>query len=329
MPYSSNYRRPYSRYSNNRNRYARRSSRPSRISTQSYIRAAAAAKLGVPQRKLWWNKERKEYQVHGPSERGKIGGDAEKERWSTIIDLAAEGNLEEIRKTEPNAFLHAYRTLRQIATDYMKPLPDLTMLDNYWVWGAPGLGKTLWVKSQHPEIYLKPCNKWWDGYQGQKVVLLDELEKRAAEFNMGHYLKEWCQHKHFLGEIKGGTIPIRFEKMYVTSNYSMEVIFKDDDVMLEAVKRRFKEVHFTAYKEATLMPYEQKGLDDIPFKIWEKTATGKRIRDADPAVDLIDEEMMEDPKRSRNEDTCCNGCEIMGAHLPVCHKYIPDNWYEK
>lgn len=254
-------------------------------------------------------------------------GDCEKERWKNIIDLAKKGDMESICEADPQAYVHAYKTLKQIGTDHIEAKHSLDKLENYWVWGKAGLGKTLWVQSEtKEECYMKPCTKWWDGYKGQEDVLIDELEKKAAEYNMGHYLKEWAQHKYFLAEIKGGTISIRPKRLYVTSNYSMEEIFGHDEEMLAAIKRRFKEVHFTGFKELTVEKYEQKGLDKSPFKVNDKNKKRGMVEEEDEEVPGI-------PLKYRKGEvgiTCgSRHCILMNAHLPNCTKYVPDNMYEK
>jgi hypothetical protein len=47
----------------------------------------------------------------------------------------------------------------------------------FWYWGAPGLGKSHAVRTSEKDLYLKAQNKWWDGYTGQKAVLLDDFDK--------------------------------------------------------------------------------------------------------------------------------------------------------
>jgi len=46
------------------------------------------------------------------------------------------------------------------------------------------------------------CNKWWDGYSGQRVVLLEDF--RHAD--LADYLKIWTDRYPFTAEIKGGTV---------------------------------------------------------------------------------------------------------------------------
>lgn len=38
-------------------------------------------------------------------------------------------------------------------------------LDNYWIWGPPGTGKSFGARSRWPGLYNKPLNKWWCSYQ--------------------------------------------------------------------------------------------------------------------------------------------------------------------
>lgn len=80
---------------------------------------------------------------------------------------------------------------------------------------------------------MKQMNKWWDGYNNQETVLIDDLELDSLSY-LGHYLKLWGDPYGTLdGEIKGSTIPLNYKKLYITSNYSIdqcvEAIAKKDE----------------------------------------------------------------------------------------------------
>lgn len=115
-------------------------------------------------------------------------------------------------------------------------ITDIPELVNEWVHGDPGVGKSKYARSLGP-IFNKSCNKWWDGYAGQDIVVIDDLglDHRC----LGHYIKIWADHYAFGAEIKNGKIQIRPKKIIVTSNYTPKEIWKDDDQMVNAIVRRF------------------------------------------------------------------------------------------
>jgi hypothetical protein len=109
-----------------------------------------------------------------------------------------------------------------------------------WVYGDPGSGKSHAVITQHPDRYIKPLNKWWDGYQGEDVVHMDELEPSHAPW-IAPYLKKWADKWPFDAEVKGGAMQLRPKLIVVTSNYCMEDM-GFDDISLKALQRRYVQV---------------------------------------------------------------------------------------
>ncbi len=106
-----------------------------------------------------------------------------------------------------------------------------------WVWGPSGTGKTTAVLRDFPDCFMKRPSKWWCGYKGEQVILLDDLTKTAGQM-LRYHLTQWM-HKHRMGggEVKRGTIPLNFDKFIVTSNWSIEEMF-DDPKDAEAIRER-------------------------------------------------------------------------------------------
>lgn len=109
----------------------------------------------------------------------------------------------------------------------------------YWIVGKPRIGKSYTIRKTFPDLYVKPQNKWWDGYAGEENVLLDDLDSAM----LGHYLKIWGDQYPFTAEIKNGTVQPVYKRFFITSNYSIDQLFEKDEILREAIYGRFKVIN--------------------------------------------------------------------------------------
>lgn len=166
-------------------------------------------------------------------------GDGERLRWATALQNARLGDFENI---DPQIFLSHYSSIRRIHAE-CRPLPEaLPSLENYWIWGDSGVGKSRGVRERYPGIYPKPLNKWWDCYSGQREFILDDVDPSHGPW-LGGLLKQWTDHYPYIAEIKGRSEPIRPTVCCVTSQYELREVFSESRA-LEALSRRFTSLHF-------------------------------------------------------------------------------------
>ena len=180
------------------------------------------------------------------------GGEATKAKWEKVWSDAQKGDLESI---PPDIRVNNYRTIKQISSDYRKKADDLPAVCGVWYWGPAGTGKTTKARSENPGCYIKSRNKWWDGYQNEDVVVLDDLDPDSAKFLAG-FLKDWGDRYAFNCCVKGATMTIRPKKFIVTSQYSPQQLFSDVPTF-QAINRRYKVEEFTEVLAPGLQAAEQ------------------------------------------------------------------------
>lgn len=174
--------------------------------------------------------------VEGPIELGEKPFDpASKTDWDDIKEKAKAGKLEEVPSW---VYVSHYNKLKAIAKDHMK-FEDKDHLRGIWIWGKAGAGKSRWVREQCKEsLYPKLCNKWWDGYQGEKYVVMDDV--MPCHSVLAQQLKIWSDRYDCILETKGGAVHSQYEYFIVTSQYSIDEVFPDEKDR-EALHRRFQE----------------------------------------------------------------------------------------
>lgn len=138
--------------------------------------------------------------------------------------------------------VRCYNQICRIATRYARGVGVERHV--YVFYGPTGTGKsqTAWQEAG-PDAYPKdPRTKWWDGYVGQEHVVIDEFR---GNIDIAHVLR-WFDRYPVLVENKGGTIPFRATKIWITSNLAPEAWYLDLDKMtLDALLRRLDIKRFT------------------------------------------------------------------------------------
>nr|QWY79447.1 MAG: replication-associated protein [Cressdnaviricota sp.] len=156
-----------------------------------------------------------------------------------VLQQAERGSIASIKDTYPGIYLRYKKTLESLRVIDAAELGESCGI---WLYGPPRSGKDFGCISHFKDsLYSKSLNKWWDGYKGEKHVMISDFDKSHAAW-MGYYLKIWSDRYPFMAEIKGGTMKIRPKTIIVTSNYRIDDLFEGQ--ILSAIAARFHKLDY-------------------------------------------------------------------------------------
>ena len=171
------------------------------------------------------------------------GGASRRSDLTTAASELREGkSIKDIALDHPVTYIRNYRGLHQYLHMIQEPVA-VDGLRGHWFHGKSGVGKTRSSTGKHPNCYKKPQNKWWDGYAGESVVCMEDVDNLNE--GMCHLLKNWTDRYPVTGESKGGTVPLQHTAFVITSNFTIEELVNSQvaegkrEQMLEALERRF------------------------------------------------------------------------------------------
>lgn len=152
--------------------------------------------------------------------------------WDSVWTMAQSGRIDDV--SSEIRVVH-YRTLRQIASDYVKPVGLLRTC--YVFWGRTGTGKSrrAWDEAGMDAYSKDPRTKFWCGYQMELHVVIDEFR---GGIDIAHLLR-WLDRYPVRVEVKGSSRPLVAEKIWITSNLEPKYWYPDcDEETKSALMRR-------------------------------------------------------------------------------------------
>ena len=138
--------------------------------------------------------------------------------------------IREVAIEHPSQYVKYHKGLRDLRSLVLQPRsldhpPEVIVL-----WGPTGTGKTrdAYIKywPNEPHYVWKPSNgNWWDGYDGQKKIILDEFRGTMSWADILGLL----DRNEFRAPFKGGFVQVQADKFIITSPTPPNMWYKDDD----------------------------------------------------------------------------------------------------
>ena len=142
-------------------------------------------------------------------------------------------SLTEIRDHHYGSFIRYQKSIRSDRELVRPHRTQPTELHIYW--GATGTGKSKKCNDDFPQAYWKPYGKWWDDYDGQETVIIDEYYGWLP-FSVMLRLCDWTP---LLVPRKGDHAKFTAKRIICTSNVHPDEWYPGiDPEVKKALKRR-------------------------------------------------------------------------------------------
>lgn len=165
------------------------------------------------------------------------------EFWESVWDNAKTSQLTSI---PPDVRVRCYKTLKQIEKDYMKPQGMERKV--VVLYGPTGSGKShrAWEHCGLDAYPKSSTTIYWDGYQGQENVVMDEFRGKIGI----EHLLTWFDKYPVCVQSKFGGCVLNAKKIFVTSNIHPNEWFPDlDEVTKQALLRRLTVYYVESQEE--------------------------------------------------------------------------------
>lgn len=148
---------------------------------------------------------------------GEIPKQGRRTDWEDAVEMVQEGEkvvdvIERFPHMVPN--IRALDNMRE-----RRLLPLHREVSVYVIWGSSGIGKTRYAYEKYPDLFPKPTPKqsgtWWNGYDGQKVVLFDDFYGEHIYSDLLRVLDRYPYSAPICG---GGYVWAQWDTVIITSN---------------------------------------------------------------------------------------------------------------
>lgn len=117
--------------------------------------------------------------------------------------------LEVVAAEMPAVYVKYHKGLRELRNSRFLDRSEKPVVS--WLWGKTGVGKTR-TAVQDGSFYIKDATRWWDGYEQQEVIVIDDFDGTWPFRDLLRLLDRYP----YQGQTKGGYVKINSPKVFIT-----------------------------------------------------------------------------------------------------------------
>nr|QXP07799.1 MAG: replication associated protein [Arizlama virus] len=250
---------------------------------------------------------------HGELAKQGLRNDLKKSMDQALAILSSGTKLKDFASENRSLFVRNYRGIEKLVSFLKTERSEKTKISIYW--GASGTGKTRKVyddaKKNNQTVYKKPNGPWWDGYDGQDVILIDDYD---GYINFREFLQLNDRYPHKL-PFKGGFYEFVSKEIVYTSNVNPLGWYQNIHTeSFKAFQRRIEKVlYFPPFPAFPIddPDFHRASTPTLPF---ENSVFGSIPID-EPAEEQSDDSL-EAPIPNNDEDEYGEYAEMYDGNIP-------------
>lgn len=174
---------------------------------------------------------------------------------SAVQKVVEGSSVKSIAASYPHVFVHRYKGLQALAGALEKNRMREAAPVVKWYWGPTGTGKTWKAMEEIGERdYWESSSslQWFDGYDGQECVLLDELRADACKYE---FLLKLLDRRIIQVPVKGGFVWWKPKEIWITSPLSPRMMFPEQcNDQLDTINQLLRRITEIKHMSTTFNP---------------------------------------------------------------------------
>jgi len=185
-----------------------------------------------------------ESRIDGPWEEGEKPEQGKRSDLAEVCEILKTKPISELAGEFPEQIVKFGRGLRELKNLIYEHRSPENPPKVYWFWGNSDCGKSkaAWEFDKTKKTYGKDDTKWWDGYEQQEIVILDDFDHKSWNFRT---LLKLLDRYPMQVETKGGYIKFNSPIIIITCEYSPEEIWGYGNTLKQITRRLTEIKHFT------------------------------------------------------------------------------------
>lgn len=160
--------------------------------------------------------KKEETRINGPYEYGEPATCSQAKNAANAIIKGA--TIQQVIEADPSAYMRYHTGLEKLAFRYQEKRNWNMEIEVYY--GNPGTGKTWTAHEKYPNNYVVEYDngngtQWWDGYEGEETIIMDEFRGFDIKFS---FMLKLLDRYPLKVQVKGGYQQFRSKRIIITTN---------------------------------------------------------------------------------------------------------------